>query len=1022
VEKRPAAVEATSVPDAAIPPKSEWKARSSANQLPHELLPHEAIDDNQSTRWSSPNSEPNWLEIDFGSIVDIFGCTIHWETAYASAYNIEVSEDGESWKRVYATDDGDGGTDEVFFQKTAARFLRINATKRGTSHWGFSIFEVDVKGEDEQVRVVVEGQSEADAARAFDGTSGTVWQSPVGGACVIDVDLRGEMDLGGVWIKWGDNFATKASLLTSKDGEHWDKAVCMRDGTGGKDMLLHPGRRGRYLRLDIEEASADGPVQIKDMALCSPGQHKNSLFKYNFVAKKHRRGIYPLQFLGEQVYWTLVGIPGDTAESLFDEYGNFEPRMKSSSLQPYLQVDGELVSASDAPVLEHNMESGHLPLPRVKWHTKPISLVIRALALGKEPKSASYVLYTLKNETEQVQQGRFLLTIRPVQINPSWQFGGISPIESLQYRALPEGLGVVINGALQYVALTPPSGMVVRAFEQGDIIEDLLRNRFPQGDGLANAGEEISGALAYDLDLAPGEEKSVLIAAPLHESAENIEKFARKLKGDPSQAKRVFDAVHVNVARHWRDILDRVKIEIPEQRLVDIAKAQIAYIMINRDGPAIQPGSRNYKRAFMRDGCLTSGALLRMGLTQEVREYLDWYSERVDDEGWVPPILNNDGTINKGFGWNNEYDSQGEYLFAMMQYYQFTKDRSLIVKHFDAIEGAMQFLVHLREQTLVPGYMADEEAPERFAGILPKSISHEGYNPPVHSYWDLLFALKGLKDGAEMARLAGRNDVARWAREQYQVFRKSMQRSMKATIAWKGIDYVPACAEYGDCDPTSTAIAFFPCGESDILPHEYMRKTYENYYDQFSIRLRPGWHGYTPYEVRVIPALVDLGQKNQAKQVLDSITSHCRPRGWKHLAEVVFNEVRNGSYMGDMPHTWVGSAIVNSLRYMLVHEAGNKLVLLKGAPDDWVEGDGIHIQNLPTHFGDFDMRARMKNNTLGVKLGGSAAPKDGFIFFWPATKGEPKEVLVNGEPWNRFDPSSVLVPAKTKTITIRWDR
>ncbi len=1004
-----------------IPPKTEWKATASANQKADEFLPSEAIDGDRATRWSSPNSQPHRLEVDLGRQADLYGCTIHWETAFASAYDIETSPDGLSWEKVYATQDGDGGADELYFRPTRARFLRINAMERGTPHWGFSIYEVDLKGADEQALVQVEGQSVQEAARVLDGTFDTVWRSPTAGPCVIDIDLRVEKELGGVWIKWGKHFAPKATLFTSLDGERWEAVAHLRDGTGGKDLLLHKGTQARYIRLRLEETHETLPAEILDMSLCSPGEYENSLLKYNFVAKKHRRGIYPLQFLKEQVYWTPVGAPGDHDESLLDELGNFEPREKAGSLQPYLQVSGEIRCGLDAPVLEHSMEGGYLPLPYVGWHMKPISLDIRALVFGREPESTGYVLYTLKNETDQVQTGRFFLVVRPVQVNPVWQFGGISPIERLEYRELQEGLGVFVNDALQYVSLTPPSETAARAFEQGDILEDLLRNRFPKSTGLKEAGKEISGALAYEVELAPGEEQSILIAAPLFDSSADIQRASQEMRGASSGVETVFENRRDVVVRQWRGILDKVTIELPDRQLVDTVKAQIAYIMINRDGPAIQPGSRNYKRAFMRDGCLTSGALLRMGLTNEVRDYLDWYSQRIGEDGWVPPILNNDGSINQGFGWDNEYDSQGEYLFAMMQYYQFTKDSSLIKKHFKAIVGAMNYLVYLRNETLKPGYMAAEEFPKRFAGILPKSISHEGYNPPVHSYWDLFFALKGLKDGAEAARIAGRDDVAAWAEKQYRVFRRSMQKSMRQTIAWKGIHHVPACAEYADCDPISTAIAFFPCGESDILPEEFMRQTFENYYNSFSARLHPGWHGYTPYEIRVIPALIELGHKDWARQVLDSITGHCRPRGWNHLTEVVFNDRRKGVYIGDMPHTWIGAGMVNSVWYMLAHEKGDRLVLLKGTPDDWLEGDGLRVADLPTHFGAFDMRARLKDGKLTVMLGGLARPADGIDLYWPDA-GKPTRVLVDGNERETFGDEAIHLPAGTRTAEACWGK
>ncbi|MFH7617739.1 hypothetical protein, partial [Pseudomonas syringae group genomosp. 7] len=78
--------------------------------------------------------------------------------------------------------------------------------------------------------------------------------------------------------------------------------------------------------------------------------------------------------------------------------------------------------------------------------------------------------------------------------------------------------------------------------------------------------------------------------------------------------------------------------------LVDMLRAQAAYMLINQTGPAMQPGPRNYNRSFIRDGMATSAVLLRMGEARVARDYLAWYSEHgVHANGLVSPILNDDG-------------------------------------------------------------------------------------------------------------------------------------------------------------------------------------------------------------------------------------------------------------------------------------------------------------------------------------------------------------------------------------------
>ena len=135
----------------------------------------------------------------------------------------------------------------------------------------------------------------------------------------------------------------------------------------------------------------------------------------------------------------------------------------------------------------------------------------------------------------------------------------------------------------------------------------------------------------------------------------------------------------------WNRKIGRITLNIPDADVLNTFRSQIAYILINRDGPAIQPGPRNYKRSWIRDGAMTASALLQVGLTEEARSYLDWCSAFVETNGWVRQIVNTDGSPSSLFLGEHEWDSQGEFVFAMMEYYRMTRDRAFLEKHFDAM-------------------------------------------------------------------------------------------------------------------------------------------------------------------------------------------------------------------------------------------------------------------------------------------------------------------------------------------------
>src|SRR4051812_35610364 len=56
-----------------------------------------ATDGNDGTRWSSAFTDPQWLQVDLGSAQQITQVGIHWETARAATFKIQVSNDGNAW-------------------------------------------------------------------------------------------------------------------------------------------------------------------------------------------------------------------------------------------------------------------------------------------------------------------------------------------------------------------------------------------------------------------------------------------------------------------------------------------------------------------------------------------------------------------------------------------------------------------------------------------------------------------------------------------------------------------------------------------------------------------------------------------------------------------------------------------------------------------------------------------------------------------------------------------------------------
>jgi F5/8 type C domain/Putative Ig domain len=101
-----------------------------------------AFDSNTGTRWSSAFSDPQWLEVDLGSSQRICQVTLNWETAYATAFQIQTSPDGTTWTTIYSTTTGTGGVQTLNVNGTG-RYVRMYGTARATQY-GYSLWEFGV--------------------------------------------------------------------------------------------------------------------------------------------------------------------------------------------------------------------------------------------------------------------------------------------------------------------------------------------------------------------------------------------------------------------------------------------------------------------------------------------------------------------------------------------------------------------------------------------------------------------------------------------------------------------------------------------------------------------------------------------------------------------------------------------------------------------------------------------------------------------------------------------------------------
>lgn len=107
-----------------------------------------AVDgDTTGSRWESVwQSDDEQLTVDLEQAYMINKVVVFWENARAKEYNLQVSEDGESWQTVKNVKDSPVGGETIEFAPVAARFVRIQGVSRVMEAYGYSIYELQVYG------------------------------------------------------------------------------------------------------------------------------------------------------------------------------------------------------------------------------------------------------------------------------------------------------------------------------------------------------------------------------------------------------------------------------------------------------------------------------------------------------------------------------------------------------------------------------------------------------------------------------------------------------------------------------------------------------------------------------------------------------------------------------------------------------------------------------------------------------------------------------------------------------------
>jgi len=804
-------------------------------------------------------------------------------------------------------------------------------------------------------------QPGCEAEEVFSDEEKTCWRAaPEDETPKWTVDFGRLLRFGGVVIHWPHDLPPKAyKIEISRGGRTWKVVHRTRYSSERCSHVTLPGAEARFLRICFRNPESAGVrgLELKPDAF----SHTPNEFMHS-VAEDFPRGWHPRYWHREQSYWTPVSTPAGTKRALINEEGQVEPDEGSFSLEPFLLVDGMLITWAEIEKKIGLPKSG-APLPYVQWIADDLVLTIRPWVEGHGSTATLRVSYQVENPRG--RKVKLIVAVRPFQVNPPWQefrnLGGRSPLSRIRCT----NKYIQVEGR-RVIPDKPADSQGVAAFEEGTVMAFLARGRTPERRELNDASQLASAVMMWNEQTT-----EVTISVPYGD---------KQLSLAPGS--------YQNALNIWNEKLSMTVWDVPPsvETAVQCFRTAAAHILINRDGSALQPGPRRYTRSWVRDSVIMGAALMKVGVPDALKEFLNFYQPFQRKDGFVPCVVDRDGV-----DWLVEHDSHGQLIWGVHEVFRHDGDREFLLKMWPAVRSAADFIVKLRAERLTKDYQSGEHS--ACYGLLPLSASHEGYLAhPVHSYWDDFWGVRGLEAAADIARDL-KEDGKLW-QDEAREFTRDLMASLKKVIAANNLEYIPGSVEWADFDPTATSNAISLLDFPDQLPKKQVEQMFAIYLRDFRLKRRGEmpWKNYTAYEIRIVSALIRLGKREEAKEVLDFFLSDRRPVEWNQWPEISWRDPRAPGHLGDVPHTWISAEYILAFTSMILseREAKESLVLASGMPWEWIVRErGFSVKCLPTRYGvlDFHIRANSEHEISAVMSGNLNIPDGGLHLCPPLLPG-----------------------------------
>ena len=404
--------------------------------------------------------------------------------------------------------------------------------------------------------------------------------------------------------------------------------------------------------------------------------------------------------------WTALGNLYNEKEAIIDTRGLLTPRINSWSVDVFVVYHGELYAPSKLKSVKQRVLHS-VPFIETTFEVANFVILITSFAEKIYDRDTLFHNVNVTNHGDQGDEITVHLSIRPY--NPE----GISLIHKISYRQN----AFYVNGELGAVLMETPHQVICSNLKNGDasifIRKDAYQSKHSSScdAGLCNA------CAGYKMYLNPDEQKNLEFRIPMDKHIVIRKHFY--WEGTHEKHKQLMLSI-------WKNKLQEgIRISIPDKKLEKAFKTNMSYLLLFFDGKSITPGPFNYHHFWFRDAAYLLNALIKCGYEEEAKEIILTYPSRQKISGY---FLSQTG----------EWDSNGQAIWTVAEYYRITKDTETIRKVLPSIQSGANWIIRMLQKA------AYKKVPHK--GLMPIGLSAEHFGANEHYYWDNYWSLKGLMD------------------------------------------------------------------------------------------------------------------------------------------------------------------------------------------------------------------------------------------------------------------------------------